>query len=221
MQMAKDLHAHNFSHGDLQHGNVMVRQDKSLVLVDYDSMYVPALQGFEDDIKGLIGYQHPARWKCKDATPKADYFSELVIYLSLKALAKDPKLWYDLQMEDTETLLFNADDIESKGTSDIFSRLQQDEELKPLVEKVAEFLQKTSIEDLEPLENATISKVETISGKWKSGNGYVPTAPQKGKVESSNNISAKWGGGNGYVAPKKQDTEELIQSISSKFKRPE
>ena len=220
MQMAKDLHANNFSHGDLQHGNVMVRQDKSLVLVDYDSMYVPSLQGYEDDIKGLVGYQHPARWKCKEATPKADYFSELVIYLTLKALAKHPNLWNDLQMEDTETLLFNADDIESKGTSEIFSRLRKDEELQPLVEKLCEFLQKPSIEDLEPLENATISKVDSIADKWKRGNGYIPT-PQKGKVEDPDNITAKWGGGNGYVAPKKQDSEELIQNISSKFKRPE
>jgi hypothetical protein len=138
----------------------------------------------------------------------------------LKALAKHPNLWNDLQMEDTETLLFNADDIESKGTSEIFSRLRKDEELQPLVEKLCEFLQKTSIEDLEPLENATISKVDSIADKWKRGNGYIPT-PKKGKVEDPDNITVKWSGGNGYVAPKKQDPEELIQNISSKFKRPE
>ena len=117
-------------------------------------------------------------------------------------------------------ILNPADDIESKGTSEIFSRLRKDEELQPLVEKLCEFLQKTSIEDLEPLENATISKVDSIADKWKRGNGYIPT-PKKGKVEDPDNITAKWSGGNGYVAPKKQDPEELIQNISSKFKRPE
>ena len=94
------------------------------------------------------------------------------------------------------------------------------ERLQPLVEKLCEFLQKTSIEDLEPLENATISKVDSIADKWKRGNGYIPTQ-KKGKVEDPDNITAKWSGGNGYVAPKKQDPEELIQNISSKFKRPE
>lgn len=220
LQMAKDLHSHDFSHGDLQHGNVMVRQDSSLVLVDYDSMYVPSLQGFEDDIKGLIGYQHPARWNCKDATPKADYFSELVIYLTLRSLAKYPELWEKLRMEDTETLIFNSDDIESKGNSDIFKFLQKDKELKPLAEKISEFLLKSSIEDLEPLEDAIISKVDGIAGKWKKGNGYTPSS-KKWYIENPTNIADKWANGNGYVALKKECNDDLIKNISSKFKRPE
>ena len=107
-KMVADLHTNHFSHGDLQHGNIMIKSDHSLVLVDYDSMYVPELKGMPDEIKGLVGYQHEARWKNKLVSEKADYFSELVIYLSLKALAKIPSLWNDLNMEDTETLLFSG-----------------------------------------------------------------------------------------------------------------
>ena len=218
LQMVKDLHVNNFSHGDLQHGNIMVRSDKSLVLVDYDSMYVPALQGYEDEIKGLVGYQHPARWNNKQVSPKADYFSELVIFLSLKALAKDSSLWCDLQMEDTETLLFNADDIKSKGTSTIFQRLKRDQELQPLVDKLSEFLNKSSIDELEPLEHATTSKVDSIASKWKN---KPIVLPKKAEIEDSINLAKKWGRGNGYIAPKKQSNEELIKNISSKFKLPE
>lgn len=61
LNMVKDLHKYNISHGDLQHGNILVKGDGSLVLVDYDSMYVPQIEGFNDEVKGLEGYQHESR----------------------------------------------------------------------------------------------------------------------------------------------------------------
>ena len=216
-KMAADLHACHFSHGDLQHGNIMVKPDNSLVLVDYDSMYVPDLKGMPDEIKGLIGYQHEARWNNKTVSEKADYFSELVIYTSLKALAKMPSLWNDLNMEDTETLLFSGEDIQSKGSSNIFRLLKTDSELAPLVDKLCEFMGKSSIEDLIPLEDVIISKSEKIAKKWRKGNGYKPR-----EIEDSKRIAGKWKKGNGYVKPNKEDErKKLSSSISKKFKKPE
>jgi len=204
-KMVIDLHANHFSHGDLQHGNIMVKPDCSLVLVDYDS--------------GLVGYQHEARWKNKLVSEKADYFSELVIYLSLKALAKMPSLWKDLNMDNTETLLFSGEDIQSKGSSTIFRLLKTDSELAPLVDKLCEFMAKSTIEDLTPLENAIVSKSDSISSKWKGGNGYKAT-PKKGKVDNPNKITGKWGKGNGYVKPNMEDERKKISSsISEKFKK--
>ena len=78
-EMVKYLHSRNISHGDLQHGNIMIRPDGSLALIDYDSMCIDSLKGMSDVIKGLPGYQHPARMVNRCLTPKADYFSELVI----------------------------------------------------------------------------------------------------------------------------------------------
>lgn len=92
LSMTQQLHEHSVSHGDLQHGNIMVKSDGGLVLVDYDSMYVPKLEGWTDEISGLPGYQHPARWTNKYLTPKADYFSEMVIYTSIVALTELPQL---------------------------------------------------------------------------------------------------------------------------------
>ena len=219
--MVADLHANHFSHGDLQHGNIMVKPDHSLVLVDYDSMYVPELKGMPDEIKGLVGYQHEARWRNKVVSEKADYFSELVIYLSLKALAKTPSLWKDLNMEDTETLLFSGDDIKSRGTSSIFKLLKKDSELTPLTDKLCEFMGKSSIEDLIPLEDAIVSKSEKIAGKWRKGNGHKP-ACKSGKIEDPKRIVGKWRKGNGYVKPNKEDErKKLSSSISKKFKKPE
>lgn len=221
-KMVADLHANHFSHGDLQHGNIMVNPDNSLVLVDYDSMYVPDLNGMHDEIKGLVGYQHEARWKNQLVSEKADYFSELVIYLSLKGLAKMPSLWNDLNMEHTETLLFSGEDIQSKGCSNIFKVLKTDSELEPLTDKLCDFMGKSSIDDLTPLEEAIVSKSESISSKWKGGNGYTPSA-QSGTIEDHKKISKGWKNGNGYVKPDatNEDLHKLSSSISEKFKKPE
>jgi len=218
--MVEDLHQHHMSHGDLQHGNIMVKPDKKLVLVDYDSMYVPALKGKSDEIKGLPGYQHLARWDNEKVSEKADYFSELVIYLSLKALAKMPALWNDLKMEDTETMIFSGEDIKSKGSSGIFRRLKTDSELAPLVDRLCEFMSKQSIDELVPLEEAVISLSENIAGKWKKGNGYVP-GKERGKIDDPNKIAEAWSKGNGYdhSAEEAKKREKMAQSISEKFKK--
>lgn len=214
MKMVQELHQHNLAHGDLQHGNIMVKDDGELVLVDYDSMYVPALKGYKDDIKGLEGYQHEARWSNDYMTPKADYFSELVIYTSLKALARFPSLWTDLEMEDTDTLIFTTDDLASKGCAPIFSVLDSDSELKQLSHAIKQALQKSSLEDLLPLEDAVVSSqdriVETITSQWED-NGYVkPKVDYNSLVDS---VKENWDD-NGYVEEKhdmQKDIEDTIK----------
>lgn len=195
-KMVADLHSHHFAHGDLQHGNILVKDDGSIVLVDYDSMYVPALSGFSDDIKGLAGYQHPSRWNNKTVNEYIDYFSELIIYTSLIALSKFPNLWRELNLEDTETLIFTAEDISSKGSSKIFQILESNQELQPLSIKIKDCLGKTCISELEPLENVIIDKqkaiVDNLADKWKD-NGYRKIEQTKQDFSDiANEISGRW-----------------------------
>lgn len=171
LQMVKDLHKNHISHGDLQHGNIMVKDDGSIVLVDYDSMYVPQLAGWSDDISGLEGYQHPSRWDNKTLTPKADYFSEVIIYSSIKALEKAPALWNDLQMEDTDTMLFNAEDIKSGGSSNIFGVLESLPDCEVLSKTIKRFLSCATIDELQPLEDVLVNPVDGLRRKWQD-NGY-------------------------------------------------
>jgi hypothetical protein len=63
VELVTDLRSHNIAHGDLQHGNVMVENEK-LVLVDYDCMFVPEMVTEEQRTPtefGMPGYQHPDR----------------------------------------------------------------------------------------------------------------------------------------------------------------
>lgn len=217
-QMTVDLHRVHFSHGDLQHGNIMVNDDCSLTLVDYDSMYVPSLNGMSDDVKGLSGYQHPLRWKQQKLSEKTDYFSEWVIYISLIALAVDPSLWVDLKMEDSDTMLFESDDFSKGKSANIFQRLLKYNEISPFVEKILEFLKAKNLDDLQTLEEGVIPLHNKISEKWKSGNGYKP---QKAYIEDSSNISSKWFKGNGYnkKADEKEKQQTVVDSIINKMKR--
>lgn len=165
IQMAEDLHANSISHGDLQHGNIMVRANGDIVLVDYDSMYVPELDGYPNEIYGLDGYQHPLRKTEKKVSPKADYFSELVIYTSLKAIEKYPELWKELEIRDTDTLVFSKEDLYSKGKTPIFNRLSADPYLSELVEDMLRFLNCSSIESLEPIETIEPYRKRAIEKK--------------------------------------------------------
>ncbi len=206
LNMVKEMHTNLLSHGDLQHGNILVKEDGNLVLVDYDSMYVPSLDGFTDDIKGLEGYQHVSRWNNRLLTPKADYFSELVIYTSIIALSKIPQLWYDLNIEDTETLLFSAEDIKSGGTTDIFKILDTDSELSLLSNSLKEFMHCNSINELKPLEDILVSPIDSISSKWED-NGY-----KKQVIDNSsiiNSIGNAWNKAVHVKENKLPDTETI------------
>ena len=79
-------------------------------------------------------------------------------------------------------------------------------------------MDKSTIDDLTPLEDAVVSESESITNKWKGGNGF----PKGGVVDDSNIIVDKWRNGNGYVKPNKEDERrKLSSSISEKFNKPE
>ena len=50
-----------FAHGDLKPDNILVHDDGSLTLVDYDGMYVPAMQGQKSRELGSPDFRHPLR----------------------------------------------------------------------------------------------------------------------------------------------------------------
>ena len=167
----------------------------------------------KDEINGLVGYQHPARWKNDMLTEKADYFSELVIYITLKTLSIDSSYWQRLNIENTETLLFSGDDIASGGKSPIFNDLRKIPEITPLVDTLCEFISYDSIDKLIPLEQAVVSRIDEISSKWVGGNESEPSQPH---IDNSGDIMAKWGNGNGY---KPKNSKEQANDIGDKWKK--
>ena len=93
--------------------------------------------------------------------------------------------------------------------------------MTPLVDKLCEFMAMPSIDDLSPLEESVISKSDSISAKWKAGNGYNPSQ-NKGSIVDSQEISGKWASGSGYITPNNEERRKKIASaITEKFKKPE
>jgi eukaryotic-like serine/threonine-protein kinase len=125
-----------FTHGDLQHGNIMVDQAGRIRLVDFDGVWIPQLAGKSPPTEfGHPNYQHPmrhvwGRW--------LDTFSALVIYLSLTALGKDPALW--LALYNSKNLLFAKNDFFPPFKTDVWKQLAAmgDPQVDELVRRLQE-----------------------------------------------------------------------------------
>lgn len=133
-ELVRTLQHAGFAHGDLQHGNVIIDERGRLRLVDFDSVWIPPLQGLPPPTEtGHENYQHPGRTASAGWGPWVDTFSGLVIYLSLAALARDPGLWLPLYSGDN--LLFERDDFQAPFETDAWKHLDRmsDPEIRSLV----------------------------------------------------------------------------------------
>jgi hypothetical protein len=126
LRMCHDLRDAGVAHGDLQHGNILIHSGE-LFLVDYDGMFVPALDGMHSNELGHPSYQHPARTADKFGV-NTDNFSSWLIYASLRILALDTTL-IDTLNAGIDQLLFTRSDLLNPQRSKTFFVLEnhQDE----------------------------------------------------------------------------------------------
>ena len=115
----------NIAHNDLQHGNVMVQQDRSLRLVDYDAMFLPQYAGQASPENGHQHFQHPLKTS-QNYNESVDNFPALVIYVSLLALAADPGLWNRFYNDDN--LLLRRVDYGDPANSQCFQALKSSQD---------------------------------------------------------------------------------------------
>ena len=113
-RMAAWLLSQPFAHGDLKPDNILVKKDGSLVLVDYDGMFVPALQGENASELGSPDFRHPLRTEAA-FNEHIDDFAIASIALSLKAIALQPAFYN--QFATADRLLLSASDYRDIGKS--------------------------------------------------------------------------------------------------------
>lgn len=118
--LARWLVTQPFAHGDLKPDNICVRDDGSLVLLDYDGMYVPALSGRKPLEQGSPHYRHPLRSTLPFDEHIDDYSLSLIL-LSLRAIAFERCLYY--KYSSNEYLLFSEKDQMNPYTSPAFKEL--------------------------------------------------------------------------------------------------
>ena len=114
------LRTQPFAHGDIKPDNIMIRTDGSLVLVDYDGMFVPSLAGNLSPTIGTKGFSHPLRTD-KDFNKDIDDFALASMSISLLAMSEDVNLYSDFSAPDR--LLLSYEDYKDFTNSKIYTKL--------------------------------------------------------------------------------------------------
>ena len=138
-----------FAHGDLKPDNILVREDGTLVLVDYDGMYVPTMKGQKARELGSPDFRHPLRTE-NDFDEHIDDFPLVSILLSLKAISYNSQLLE--KYGTTDSLLLSVNDYLNIHKCEVLSSLlpSDNEELNILCSIFVLFLS-TNFFDCIPL----------------------------------------------------------------------
>ena len=120
-KMAAWLRSQPFAHGDIKPDNIIVRPDGTLTLVDYDGMFVPAMNGQKSPTIGTKDFSHPLR-TVDDFDESIDDFALASIALSVKAISMNSTLLDTYGASDR--LLFSESDYRTPSSSKAISALQ-------------------------------------------------------------------------------------------------
>ena len=120
-EMALWLISQPFSHGDIKPDNIIVRDDSSLVMVDYDGMFLPSMKGQPARELGTPDYRHPFRGT-HQYDEHIDDFSIIVILLSLMLIYEDGSLLNINRV--SEGLLFSERDFYDLDKCDLYQTLK-------------------------------------------------------------------------------------------------
>lgn len=131
LSLVRRLEELGIAHGDLQHGNIVISQGK-VTLIDYDGFFIPDLARLKTNEMGHVNFQHPKRTG-QHYNASVDRFASFVIYLGLLAISKQPSLWN--KYDNSENLLFKADDFENPDSSPLLADLERIPDLGKLVER--------------------------------------------------------------------------------------
>ena len=167
IDFSQDCYESRISHGDLQHGNIIIVDNNGLLrlqLVDYDTFYFEEDgKNITDDIRGLPEYQHPLR---SDKTPRkrclqVDFFSQLVILISIEALIEKSSL-FEVYIKGKENLLFTLEDFENPNNSQIFKELlNMSPNINRMTKELIRICKLSSIEDIPSL-NDVLARNKSI-----------------------------------------------------------
>ena len=111
-----------FAHGDLKPDNIIVKDDGTLVIVDYDGMYVPKMRGQKAREIGSPDFRHPQRTE-DDFDEHIDDFAIVTLLLTIKAIALNPNILEDCNAKDC--VLLHTQDYTNLAQSAVNQKLQE------------------------------------------------------------------------------------------------
>lgn len=185
-----ELEKKRVAHGDLQHGNIIVK-DSKMVLIDYDGMYLDNIKELKANEIGHPNYQHPLRTE-EHYNHRIDYFSSIVIYTALRAINIRPDLWQ--KYDNGENMLFKASDFVDIDNSPLVKELEKVEPIKSYVEsfKKIRFLEFEKIPSLTDFIQGKIPKGNLVPFKTIPVNrGAYPIIDAKETEKIANQIGKR------------------------------
>lgn len=150
--LVKTLQEWNMGHGDFQEGNLLIGDDDRIILIDYDGMFVPALEGETANEIGLADYQHPKRDNSNFGSG-IDDFALLSILYQLSIITQ--QLWKK-KHGDKRLIMTQKDYLELKKSALIKKGLKSK---KKHVKLLANMLQEAC--KLDPLKIDAVKKIES------------------------------------------------------------
>lgn len=219
----KEMHTKGFSHGDLQHENIIITNNGNPLFIDYDCFYTPSMgTSFEQTTSGYNGYQHPSRFTRQYVSnKKTDYFSELILALSIRAIANDFSLWRITEGLDYSLLLTPEDfkDLQASSTCQKI-RAAGDVKCNQLLDILDDYLKKDSIDELEPYDvlldrlNVTFKASKNLIKKGSSAviNWKIADCKDVSITEGDSILSS--GKKSGSITVKPVETTEYVLHLS-------
>jgi len=117
-KMAVWLLEQPFAHGDLKTDNILIDENGTLRLIDYDGMFTPEMQGQHARENGSPGFRHPGRLP-EHFGQHIDDFSILLISFCIHALAVEPDISDNRIFNDI--LLFTEDALSNFSSNSILN----------------------------------------------------------------------------------------------------
>lgn len=146
-QMASWLLSQPFAHGDIKPDNVVVKTDGSIVLVDYDGMFVPEMRNMKAREQGSPNFRNPFR-QSFIFDENIDDFALVTIALSLKAIVLAPTILFDFCS--TDCFMMSVQDYLCLDKSEVYQRvkiLSYETNIKILLETFESVLKNKSEQD--------------------------------------------------------------------------
>ena len=190
-----------FAHGDLKPDNILVREDGTLVLVDYDGMYVPAMKGQKARELGSPDFRHPLRTE-NDFDEHIDDFPLVTILLSLKAISFRSDFLE--QYGSSDRLLFSEKDYKIISKSRLLNELfpSNDSILNVLVSLFMLVLERSYFPDMllnyinltipqvqEPVNLNTEVTREDLANAWMDEFGVMYSSDRKRLLQASSELT--------------------------------